>query len=498
MSSRMDPGVTGTLVIAFFITCLIYVLIWRSHYRKSQMPPGPTPLPLIGNLLQLNLEELPENFTQLAQTHGNVFTIHFLNTPVVILFGYDTIKEALMDNGDVFSYRGKFPAMELVFKDNGILLSNGEKWKQLRRFGLTTLRNFGMGKRSMEERIQEEAQCLIGELKKKNGLPFDPTHSLNLAVANVICSVVFGQRFEYGDEGFLRLLQMMTDILDVLNSNMGLMLNFLPNVFRHLPGHHQKMFTFFSNLQGFFMEKVKEHKETLEESFPRDLIDCYLMQMKREKDNPTTEFNDENLFAIISNLFFGGTETTTMTLRHSLRILLKHPDVARKIQEEIDLVVGQGRCPSIEDRSKMPYTEAVLNEIQRFADIAPLNLPHSVSHTVTFQGHRIPQGTMIFPMLSSALKDPKYFKNPQKFDPGNFLDDNGHFKKNEASIPFSAGKRICPGEGLARMEIFLFVTSILQTFNLNSIMDPADIDITPQSGRNGSFCRTYELYLTAR
>ncbi|CAH2314095.1 Cytochrome P450 2C8 [Pelobates cultripes] len=494
----MDFGVGVTLFLVFCTTCLIYLVTWIRNSKKKGMPPGPTSLPLIGNLLQLNLEELPEQFTQLAKTYGTVFTVHLGTTPAVVLFGYDTIKEALIDNADVFSYRAKFPALELVFKNNGVLLSNGEKWKQLRRFCISTLRNFGMGKKSIEERIQEEAHFLGEEFKKQNGSPFDPSNLLSLAVGNIICSVVFGQRFEYEDQKFLKLLKMMTEILEILNSQMGQLLNTFPKLFYRIPGSHQQMFRMFSKLHDFIMEKVKEHQETLDENNLRDFIDCYLIKMEQEKDNPNTEFNHENLFATISNLFFGGTETTTMTLRHGLRIFLKYPDISRKIQEEIDLVVGLSRSPSVEDRIKMPYTDAVFHEIQRFADIAPLNLPHTVNRTTTFRGHSIPQGTMVFPMLSSALKDPKYFRNPEKFDPGHFLDDNGCFKKSEAFIPFSAGKRICPGEGLAKMEIFLIISSILQKFNLKCNMDPSNIDISPQPGSNGAICRPYQLTFMSR
>ncbi|KAG8552890.1 hypothetical protein GDO81_003133, partial [Engystomops pustulosus] len=157
------------MILVFFVTCLILLFMWSGNSRRKNMPPGPTPLPFLGNVLQLNMKELPQSLIELAKTYGDVFTFHLGPRPVVVLHGCDTVKEALIDNAHVFSDRGKVPFAEILFKDFGIILSNGERWKQLRRFSLTTLRNFGMGKRSLEEMIQHEARYLREEFNKRKG-----------------------------------------------------------------------------------------------------------------------------------------------------------------------------------------------------------------------------------------------------------------------------------------------------------------------------------------
>ncbi|XP_075116670.1 cytochrome P450 2G1-like isoform X10 [Leptodactylus fuscus] len=414
------------------------------------MPPGPTPLPILGNILQLNGKALFQSFNKL---------FYFLS---------------------------------------GVVGSNGERWKQMRRFSLMTLRNFGMGKRSIEQRIQEEAQFLMEEFRKSNSQPLDPTFYFSKAVSNVICSVVFGSRFEYEDKEFLKLLNFLNQTFKGFSSIWGQMYNFYPKVMGAIPGPHHNIFKSINGVKEFITKRVQMHKESLDPSDPRDFIDCFLMRMEQEKDNPDTEFHMQGIVNTTLDLFGAGTETVSTTLRYGLMILLKYPDVEERIHQEIDQVIGRDRAPCIEDRSQMPYMEAVIHEIQRFIDLLPLGFPHKVTRDLMFRGFLIPKDTNVFPVLSSVLRDPKQFKNPNQFNPGHFLDDKGKFRRNDGFMPFSSGRRICAGEGLARMELFLFFTTILQNFTLHSPVDIEEIDLSPLLSGFGNFPRYYQLAFIPR
>ncbi|KAL1763848.1 cytochrome P450 2C42-like, partial [Sigmodon hispidus] len=103
-----------------------------------------------------------------SKVYGLVFTLYLGRKPAVVLHGYEAVKEALVDYGEEFAGRGTFPVIDKVFKGCGIVFSNGSIWKEMRCFSVMTLRNFGMGKRSIENYVQEEAHCLVEELRKTN------------------------------------------------------------------------------------------------------------------------------------------------------------------------------------------------------------------------------------------------------------------------------------------------------------------------------------------
>ncbi|XP_067317021.1 cytochrome P450 2G1-like [Anolis sagrei] len=473
---------TGTLILlllAVFIFCHLLISPKRKQWHKGRLPPGPTPLPLIGNFLQIKPTETFKSLLKLREKYGPVFTVYFGTRPVLVLCGHQAVKEALVDQAEEFSGRTTMPSWEPSFKGYGMGFSNGQRWKELRRFTYTALRNFGVGKKTIEERIQEEAQFLLEEFRNTKEKPFDPTFIFSWAFANIICCITFGNRFDYEDKEFQALMVMTNQFFRAMSTSWAQIYNIYANYLNYIPGIYNNIYDC-KDMKVFVAKRIKKNQETLDPNFPRDYIDYFLIQMEKEKDNPSSEFIIKNLEANVLNLIIGGAEPGRSTSRYGFLLLIKYPEVQAKVHEEIDRVIGRNRVPNIEDRRQMPYTEAVIHEVQRCSDVLPMDLIHMVIRDTEFRGYHIPKGTTVYPLLSTVLHDPTMFKSPNAFNPENFLDENGRFKKSDAFVPFSAGKRICLGEGLARMELFLFFTTILQNFQLKSLIPLEDIDLTPQ------------------
>ncbi|XP_077889473.1 cytochrome P450 2B4 [Ictidomys tridecemlineatus] len=441
---------------------------------------------------------------QLKDQYGPVFTVRLGPTPVVVLCGAQAVREAPVNQADAFGGRADLAISEKTNRGYGIAFSQGERWRTLRRFALTTLRDLGLGRRSLEERIQEEVGCLERELERTcgeslggegawcthvcvsyrvvargGGTPLDPTFPIRRSTANIICSVVFGRRLHYQDEDFKAFLGLLAEHLKQMDTCWVQAYGLFPALLRHLPGPHNRLFEVFEKQKEFVARVVKEHQVSLDPAQPRDFIDAFLIRMQQEQGDPHTEFNQENLLSSALDIFFAGMETTSTTLRYGLLILLKFPQVTELIQQEIDQVVGPERRPCLRDRPRMPYTEAALHEIQRLADIMPLGVPRAVTRDTEFHGYHIPKGTTVFPLLHSVLHDPDQFQDPSCFQPQRFLDAGGAFRRSPAFLPFSAGRRACPGEALARAELFLYLTWLLQRFSPTSPLPPSALPAAP-------------------
>ncbi|KAL7848920.1 hypothetical protein SRHO_G00205430 [Serrasalmus rhombeus] len=303
----------------------------------ERLPPGPSPAPVLGNVLQLRVKEPYKYYIELSKKYGSIFTVWLLNTPVVVISGYQALKDTMIGLGEEFSGRSDYPLLRKVTSGYGLLISSGDRWKQLRRFSITTMKNFGMGRRSIEDKVKEEARCLKQTFSTFGDSAFNPKDLITEAVSKVICSVMYGQKLQSGDPQLQLLLRAINAYFGVLSSPLGQLYNIFPGIFGLFSGQLRDVFAIVEEAKASFKIEVEARMKTLDHSLlPRDFIEAFLIRMEEEKHNPNTEFNLNNLLCTMWNLLSAGSETTSSTLRHSLLLMMKHPDVQDQSVAEVN------------------------------------------------------------------------------------------------------------------------------------------------------------------
>ncbi|KAM3930488.1 cytochrome P450 2K1-like [Leptodactylus fuscus] len=474
----MDP-VSILLFITVFLF-LVNVLKNKKNAKNRNFPPGPKTLPIIGNMHMISILKPHKSFVEISKKHGTVFRIHLGQMKLVVLCGYETVKDALINHAEEFAGRPDSPILSQTSNGYGIIFSHGDNWKVMRKFTLSTLKDFGMGKKSIENKITEECENLMQTFRSHGGKPFDNQAIINIAVVNIIVSILLDHRFEYADPTILKLMSLINENMTIFENLMVKLYNSYPTLIGWLPGSHRKVAKNYREMQNFVMATFVKQRREVDVNNQRSLIDVFLAKQQEGKTESELYYHDKNLSTLMVDLFIAGMETTSTTLRWGLLLMMKYPEIQIKVQNEIERVIGSAQ-PKAEHRKQMPYTDAVIHEIQRFGDIIPGNLPHSTVRDVTFRGYSLPKDTIVIPLLHSVLRDETFFEKPDQFYPEHFLDSEGKFKKNEAFIPFSLGKRSCAGETLTNMELFLFFTRLLQNFTFQAPPGAA-LDLTPALG----------------
>ncbi|XP_019614214.1 PREDICTED: cytochrome P450 2C31-like [Branchiostoma belcheri] len=468
-SVREILQIYGLTLQSFLVVCTAVILVCFLLKRGRNLPPYPAGrVPVLGHLLALG--RAPHlKLTAWGQQYGDVFTVRMGMEDVVVLNGYTAVKDALVDRSELFASRPPNCLFDAVtgFGKDLASVPWGTAIKQRRRFTISALKVLGMkvGTGSIEEKIREEASCLRNRVAEYDRKPFDVAYDLNVAVANVVCSMVIGRRYDYRDETFRGLSDAVVTVAVKLAA--GQIISFFPWL-RFVPGVNRARVELLeqnAKLQKMLGEELAKHRENLDRENPRDFLDFGLLEL--EKHEKVEGLTGDIVMHMAQNLFLAGTETASNTLRWSLLYMVLHPTVQRKVQQELDAVVGEG-LPTLSHRSQLPYVNACLLEVMRIRPLLPVALPHATTQDVKVCGYDIPKDTQVLVNLHSIHKDPAYWPDPDRFDPGRFLDAEGNvINKPESFLPFSAGRRVCPGEQLAGMELFLFFSTLLQSFTFS-------------------------------
>jgi len=378
------------------------------------------------------------------------------------------IQEALVKQKDAFAAR---PRMRLGFTKKeemeiGLARANGEVWKIHRRFALSTLRDFGYGRPILEPRIRDEAEYLIEAFEKFGGAPFDPTASLQWATCNILLSMVFGRRYQSDDKNLKQLMdseqlrrKIGTSFLTayVLSKRAAFFAKVLPQARLFYDSH--------DNLKNLAVREIGEIKRNFSQSEEAtNYVEAFCKARAESKDAST--FTDVQLMTSATNLIGGGLNGIAGTLRWAIMYMSHYPEWQERVYDEIRNATGK-QSLSYADRLKLPITEAVIMETQRCANVGPFSSLRQTTVDCKLCGYDIPAGTAIVPFLTSVLYDPEVYPNPEKFDPTRFMNGNKNEDKFTHLIPFSVGKRVCLGEPLARMEIFLLLTTLFSKFQFS-------------------------------
>lgn len=264
------------------------------------------------------------------------------------------------------------------------------------------------------------------------------------------------------DEGF-KLFGSMSPVL------------FIP-ILKYLPGLQKTKLKIEQNreeMATFLQETIDEHRKNFDPSNLRDLLDTYLMEIHQATEEGINDKlfegrdHDRQMQQIMGDLFSAGMETIKSSLQWAVLFMLHHPDVLKAVQEELDSVVGRQRLPKLEDMSYLPITESTMMEVLRRSSIVPMGTTHAPTKDVLVNGYKLPQSVQVVPLLHAVHMNPDLWDEPEKFDPSRFINNEGKIIRPEYFLPFGVGRRMCLGEVLARMEIFLFFSSLVHSFDLS-------------------------------
>ncbi|XP_042357753.1 steroid 17-alpha-hydroxylase/17,20 lyase [Plectropomus leopardus] len=461
------------------LTLLALQLKLRTPTRGPQEPPHLPALPLIGSLLSLRSPHPPHVlFQKLQEKYGQTYSLMMGSHRVIIVNQHLHAKEVLLKKGKIFAGRPRSVTTDVLTRD-GKDIAFGDyspTWRFHRKIVHGALCMFGEGSASIERIIYAEAQSLCSILCEAAaaGLALDLAPELTRSVTNVICALCFNSSYQRGDKEFEAMLSYSQGIVDTVAKDS------LVDIFPWLqifPNADLRLLKQCVSIRDKLLQKkYDEHKADYSDHVQRDLLDALLRAKRSAENNNTAEIGaesvglgDDHLLMTVGDIFGAGVETTTTVLKWAVIYLIHYPQVQRHIQEELDSKVGGDRSPQLSDRGSLPYLEATIREVLRIRPVAPLLIPHVALSDTSIGDFTVRKGTRVIINLWSLHHDEKEWKNPKLFDPGRFLNNEGTavIIPSSSYLPFGAGVRVCLGEALAKMELFLFLSWILQRFTLS-------------------------------
>ncbi|CAK9827142.1 Cytochrome P450 306a1 [Anthophora retusa] len=484
------------LYAILFLSFSLFLCVLLKNRKVRRLPPGPWQLPFVGYLPWIDEEKPHETLTKLARIYGPVCGLRMGSVYTVLLSDPRLIKQTF--GKDAFTGRAPLYLTHGVMQGYGLVCAEGERWRDQRKFVSNCLRNFGMvrhegpRREKMEKRILDAAGECVSVLEKRaaNG-PMDPLDTLHHCMGNLINSIVFGKTYEEDEQVWKWLRHLQEE--GVKQIGVAGPLNFLPFL-RFLPRYgrtirsivdgKEKTHEIYRGILDQHRARITEFAETIEKANTTEsFLAAFDEQMRKRNATESGYYTEPQLYHLLADLFGAGTDTTLTTLRWFLLFMAAYPVEQEKVQAEMDrcLKGREQQAPTLNDRTAMPLLEAAIAEVQRLRSVTPLGIPHGTSEDTRIGDYDIPRGAMIVPMQWAVHTDPVYWQDPLEFRPDRFLTEDGRFFKPESFLPFQTGKRVCVGEELARMILFLFAGRILGAFVVSVPPDEA-VDLEGECG----------------
>uniref|UniRef100_A0A8C9DRU4 Steroid 21-hydroxylase n=1 Tax=Prolemur simus TaxID=1328070 RepID=A0A8C9DRU4_PROSS len=435
-------------------------LLWGQWKRRGlHLPPR---APGFLHLLQPNL---PVYLLGLTQKFGPVYRLRLGLQEVVVLNSKRTIEEAMVRKWVDFAGRPQLLSYKLASQGYPDL-SLGDYsllWKAHKKLTRSALL-LGI-RNSMEPVVERLTQEFFERLRAQAGTPVAIQKEFSFLTCSIICYLIFGDKIKEDNllHTFHDCVQEVMTIWDHWATQIVDVVPFL----RFFPNPSLRRLKQAMERRDHFVEKqLRWHKESLVAGQWRDMTDYMLQEvaLPRVEESPG-QLLEGHVHMSVVDLLIGGTETTATTLSWAVAFLLHHPEIQRRLQEELDLELGpnaSGSWVSYKDRERLPLLNATIAEVLRLRPVVPLALPHRTTQPSSIFGYDIPEGTVVIPNLQGAHLDDTVWERAQEFWPDRFLQPG----KSPRTLVFGCGARVCLGEPLARLELFVVLARLLQAFTL--------------------------------